>query len=128
MTHFGEAQFKLFEQLLVAARPRILVIVNALASRLYLQVRSATVRANEDLGCHIDVIADRKVPVLFSGFPTYMDHFTRARLEWHMRHVLTQLSLTEKAAALDHIDAVPETPGRQRKSRLGARSLPSNGV
>ncbi|WP_436021872.1 hypothetical protein [Rhizobacter sp. LjRoot28] len=92
LTEFGASQFQLFERLLEAGRPKVVVIFNALASRIYLDRRNATLREDESLGCHLDMVAGRHIPVLLSGFPTYMDRFSKARLEWHMRHVLAQLA------------------------------------
>ena len=88
LTTFGAAQFCCFEQLLEASEPLVIVIFNALASRLYKQTRHATLRSDTARGCMVDRIAGGEVPVLFSGFPTYMDHFSRERLEWHIGHVL----------------------------------------
>ncbi|WP_119153640.1 hypothetical protein [Caldimonas tepidiphila] len=90
LTNFGARQLALFFEYLELARPRLVVVLNAIASRIYEQVRGAagTLRFDEQLGCHFDTVREREVPVFFCGFPSYTDTFTTRRLAWHIGHVL----------------------------------------
>lgn len=98
LTDFGARQFELFERLMELSKPRIVVIYNLVASKLYLQARRETISYDDDLGCWLDTIAGRVVPVLFSGISTYLDQFSKRRLAWHARHVLRQLQRRRQAA------------------------------
>jgi hypothetical protein len=89
LTPFAQAQFALFERLLELSEPRLVIIFNSLASRIYRQVRSNKgLTPVPALGYCVDTVAGREVPVFFSAFPRYLDEFSRERLKWHVEHVL----------------------------------------
>lgn len=88
LSNFGAEQFVLFERLLELHRPRMVVVLNALASRIYRQRRSHRISYDNKLGCYMDFISGRSVPVFFCGHLAYLDTFSRERLHWHIRHVL----------------------------------------
>lgn len=91
LSPFGAFQFEQFLELLKAARPRAVVIYNALASRLYENRRGESCKYSGSHGCHFDTVGGRTVPIFFSGFPTYQDRYTRTRMEWHVHHVLERI-------------------------------------
>lgn len=97
LNDFARAQFDLFERLLKLSRPKIVVVVNAWASRIYKAKRKPPYDAL--VGCHIDKIGGRDVPVLFSGHLKYQDPFTKERLKWHVRHVHHHFSSLQPAGA-----------------------------
>ena len=93
LTEFGVAQFKLFEELLVLANPSAVVVVNALAARIYLKQRSP--KFDSLTGYYRDSIADGvSFPVFFSGMLTgarALDRFSRERLFWQIRSVFRKI-------------------------------------
>ncbi len=98
LTEFGFAQFEQFQKLLEAAKPRVVVIYNALASRIYSKHRG-NCKYDPNCGCYFDKIGSRTVPVFFTGFPTFMDRFTKERLNWHVLYVLQNPQLHPKPTA-----------------------------
>jgi hypothetical protein len=90
LTQFGEAQFRLFEELLLLARPAAVIVINALASQIYLNKRLPTF--DSSVGYHRDACAEGfQFPVLFSGMLTgarALDRFSRDRL---FRQIATAL-------------------------------------
>jgi|GEM_PF-2542617 len=90
LTEFGEAQFRLFEELLLLSKPTAVIVVNALAAQIYLKKRSP--EFNPRLGYHQDLFADgHQFPVFFSGMLTgarALDRFSKDRLFWHVAKAL----------------------------------------
>jgi hypothetical protein len=90
LNEFGAAQFSLFVDLLRLARPRAVVVANALAAQIYLQQR--TPRFDLAKGCYLDSFGRRQpFPVFFSGMLTgarALDRFSRQRLFWQLAAVL----------------------------------------
>lgn len=87
LTEFGKQQFQLFEELLALAKPSAVVVVNALASQVYLKMRQPAFDSN--LGYHKD--RDSQVPVFFSGMLTgtrALDRFSKDRLFWQVASAL----------------------------------------
>lgn len=81
LSDFGEALWNLFVEALEGCRPKMVIFFSAEASRIYKARREP--REDVNRGCHVDDFGSGPVPVLFAGFPTYMDLFSRARLMWH---------------------------------------------
>lgn len=92
LNDFGKFQFELFFKLLEAAKPRAVVIYNALASSVYELRRGKACKFDSGYGCHFDNVGGRHVPIFFSGFPTYQDRYSRKRTEWHVLHVLERIN------------------------------------
>jgi hypothetical protein len=87
LTEFGKQQFSLFEELLALAKPSAVVVVNALASQVYLKMRRPNFDSN--LGYHKD--RDSQAPVFFSGMLTgarALDRFSKDRLFWQVASAL----------------------------------------
>lgn len=82
---FGERQLELFREVLVRARPKLVVVINALASDVY--KRSWSPKFNAEDGYYVDRIGEASVPVFFSGMLTgqrALDVSSRERLYWHV--------------------------------------------
>lgn len=89
LNDLGAMQYRLFEQMLELAEPRVVVVANALAARIYASSRAP--RFDDEAGCHIDRINEHDVPVFFSGMLTgqrALDVFSRERLFWHIKKAL----------------------------------------
>lgn len=87
LTEFGKNQFKLFEELLALAQPSAVLVVNALASQIYLKMRQPTF--DSSVGFHKD--SHPSVPVFFSGMLTgarALDRFSKDRLFWQVARAL----------------------------------------
>lgn len=90
LTEFGQAQFALFEELLLLARPSAVIVVNALASQVYLTKRSPVF--DSSVGYYRDSSAkESPFPVFFSGMLTgarALDRFSKDRLFWQVANAL----------------------------------------
>jgi hypothetical protein len=88
---FGEKQFQIACELIEAARPKCIVVVNALASRIYQECHAKSLTFCNDRGCYIQRIADRETPVFLCSMLTgqrALDNFSFERLQWHLAKVL----------------------------------------
>jgi precorrin-6B methylase 1 len=91
LTGFGNAQFEIFESLLALARPRLVVVVNALAAHIYKHRRN--IHFDTDTGAYADCTAEAQFPVLLSGMLTgarALDIYSRERLFWHAERLLSE--------------------------------------
>lgn len=89
LTKFGEDQFLLFEEVLSLAKPKAVVVVNALASQIYRARRS--VAFDVAAGIYRDhSCAEQTFPLFFSGMLTggALDRFSRDRLFWQVANAL----------------------------------------
>jgi hypothetical protein len=88
LTAFGKEQFRIFENLLAAAAPAVVIVANADASRIYRANRRPEFEGAN--GCHFDAIAGERTPVFFSAMFSggALDEFSRERLFWHVARVL----------------------------------------
>lgn len=92
-TPFGQRQLALFEQMLAAARPRAVIVVNSLASKIYQHLRQPGFDSKK--GCYQDEIEGHAFPVFYSGMITggAMDVHSRERLFWQ---IVTELGVEWK--------------------------------
>lgn len=89
LTDFGLAQFALFEELLQLSRPAAVIVVNALASQVYLTKRSPVF--DSSVGFYRDSISKSEFPVFFSGMLTgarALDRFSKDRLFWQVANAI----------------------------------------
>lgn len=90
LTEFGCALFKLFEELLCLSQPAAVIVVNSLASQIYLKRRAPSF--NSLLGYHQDSFSNgHQFPVFFSGMLTgarALDRFSKDRLFWQVANAL----------------------------------------
>jgi len=85
LTKFGQKQFQVFNELLSLAKPAVVVVINALASQIYMQQRRPEFDTHQ--GCYQDAVGTHRFPVLLSGMLTgtrALDRFSRDRLFWHV--------------------------------------------
>ena len=90
LTEFGQAQFELFEQLLLLAQPAAVIVINALASQVYLKKRSLVF--DSSAGYYRDSLTEGCCfPVFLSGMLTgarALDRFSKDRLFWQVTNAL----------------------------------------
>ncbi|KAA0894213.1 hypothetical protein [Oryzomonas rubra] len=85
---FGQRQFDVFNTLLQLAQPAAVVVINALASQIYLNQRK-TIFISEK-GHYQDCTNEPGFPVFFSGMITgarALDRYSRERLYWQIGKV-----------------------------------------
>jgi hypothetical protein len=86
LNEFGRDQLKLSSWLIRQLKPRLIVVANALASRIFLQEFST--RFDEEFGFYQTKLGDTEVPTFFSAMLTGrqpLDEFSFERLKWHIR-------------------------------------------
>lgn len=90
LSQFGRDQFDIFQELLILARPAAVIVINALASQIYFEIRKPVFEPT--LGYYRDkFFLQDQVPVFFSGMLTggrALDRFSRDRLFWQVAHAL----------------------------------------
>lgn len=116
---FPKDEFRLFveeslswsEETIIAAKPKMIVVINAFASRLFFDARinGKTLLEfepangelwNEELGADFLRMNNRVVPILFSGMLSgqrALDRYSEFRLYWHIHHVLSHQDCWPKA-------------------------------
>lgn len=97
LNSFGQAQFCQFNRLLCLADPAIVVVINALAARIYSRERHIG-DIDAVTGYRTDCINNRKVPVFFSGMLTggATDKYSRERLFWHVGQALKAIPAVKR--------------------------------
>jgi hypothetical protein len=91
LSEFGLAQFNVFWRLLNLAKPCAVVVVNALAARIYVNQRS--LEFNHEHGYYSDTVGDHSFPVFLSGMLTggrALDRFSKERLFWQIGKALDE--------------------------------------
>jgi len=86
---FGRAQLALSERLIVKSEPKLIVVANALASRLF--EKQFSTKFNDEKGCHYADINGKGIPVFLSGMLTgqrALDNFSFKRLKWHIKKTI----------------------------------------
>lgn len=93
LSDFAKKQIDIFDRILVNVNPRIIVIANALASKI-IQERFDT-KIEYEKGCHIIQINERAVPIFYTSMLTgqrALDNFSFERLKWHINYVLAKVN------------------------------------
>ncbi len=88
LTELAEAQLAIFDDVLVALRPKVVVVINAMASAIFKKRAGTRCALNEQHGEHNVSLGAIPVPVFFSGMLTgrrALDVHSRERLVWHVR-------------------------------------------
>lgn len=86
---FGEQQLKISKKSIDQARPKVVVVANALASALFETAFNA--KFDKEQGCHFAMINGEKTPVFLCSMLTgqrALDNFSYERLCWHISEVL----------------------------------------
>lgn len=89
LSDFGRNQLALSKKLIDEAKPQIIVVASAFASRLFKAHFKA--KFNTDLGYHEALIADKMTPVFLTSMLTgqrALDKFSCERLCWNIARVL----------------------------------------
>lgn len=82
---FGRDQLKLSTLLIEIAKPKIIVVANAMASKIL--AHRFKPRFNSEYGYHLLKLCGRDVPIFFSSMLTggrALDVFSYERLKWHI--------------------------------------------
>lgn len=88
ITEFGSKQLELSKILIKEARPQIIVVANALASKIFKE--EFDLKFDEELGCYVMALNEQPVPVFLASMLTgqrAMDTYSYERLKWHIRYV-----------------------------------------
>ena len=86
MNTFGQKQLELSTELIAYADPKMIVVANALASRLFKDTYSA--EFDNVHGYYAIELNGRSVPVFLASMLTgqrAMDNFSYERLKWHIK-------------------------------------------
>lgn len=94
---FAQEQLKITKDILEEIQPKVIVIVNALASRIFKGEEFKTpftAQFNEQFGCYSTEIGGRTIPVFLSSMLSgqrALDRFSKERLRWHLQKVLKDI-------------------------------------
>ena len=89
LNEFGSKQIDLSKRLIEMSKPRLIVVANALASRIIKEQFSA--EFDDEKGCHYVELNGVDVPVFLCSMLTgqrAMDNFSYARLKWHIKKTI----------------------------------------
>ncbi len=92
LNNFAQEQILLAEEITAKIQPQIIVVANALASKIVFEAFG--LKFNSRLGCHIYESEQRQIPVFLTSMLTgqrALDNFSFLRLQWHVREVLNRL-------------------------------------
>ncbi len=95
LNDFGKKQFDLLLEIIQTINPKIILVVNALASKIFKNELSSSLRWEEEIGTYVLTMKNAKrnvnCPVFLSGMLSgqrALDIFSKERLIWHMKKVL----------------------------------------
>lgn len=100
ISDFAQRQIDIAFELMTKLEPKLIMVVNALAARLFLTECERSGRLmifNDERGYHVTTSDFRQVPVFFSGMLSgqrALDRFSRERLSWHAKRAI---SISNKA-------------------------------
>lgn len=88
LSEFAQKQIKISKRIIEKANPKIIVVANALASRIFIKIYGSEL--DKKTGCYFIKLNDDKIPVL----PTSMlmgqralDNYSFERLKWHIKKI-----------------------------------------
>ena len=87
LTPFAKAQVELSKQLINQCSPKVIVVINALASKIARTEFSLYSTQLDEEGLYWADLAGRKIPIILSGMLTgqrALDHGSFERLKWHI--------------------------------------------
>jgi hypothetical protein len=90
LTDFGRNQLELSKKLVIGMHPRVIVVANAFASRLFAKEYNLDNKWDEQGGYYISEFGGRNIPVFLCSMVSggHMDTFTRNRLVWHIKRAI----------------------------------------
>jgi hypothetical protein len=92
LNEFGRSQLQLSRELISVARPKVIVVANALASKVFSKEYNA--QFSEEYGYHIIILNGQVIPVLLGSMFTgqrAMDVYSYQRLRWHIKQAITHI-------------------------------------
>lgn len=92
LSEFGRSQLELSKQLILEARPRIIVVANAFASSLFIK-QFPDLEFDEKHGYHRVLIENKSVPTFLASMLTgqrAMDNYSYQRLRWHIKKAVKE--------------------------------------
>lgn len=91
LTSFAKRQLDLSFSLIQMTDPKVIVVINALASDIIRSVYNEIIHFNEKLGFHFINMNKREIPIFFSGMLSgqhALDKGSFERLKWHIKQAL----------------------------------------
>lgn len=92
LNEFGRDQMELFEEVIIEAHPKVIVIINAFASELVRDHFKNNLSFNDTQGFHNLILSTGvKVPIFFSSMLTgqrALDRWSYERLVWHIQQAI----------------------------------------
>jgi hypothetical protein len=86
-------QFALSKKLIMRLTPKIIVVANAFASKIFKEEFDG--KFNDEVGCHEIDLNNQTIPVFLGSMlspPRPIDIYSRQRLEWHIKQVINKLT------------------------------------
>jgi len=87
LSEFSLQQLNLAFALLATTRPKVIVVVNALAGEIFRRRMGLFRPVEDDSGFHSILLGKKPVPVFFTS-KQYLDKGSAARLEWHIKKAM----------------------------------------
>ena len=90
LNEFAKAQIKLSFKIIEETKPKVILVINALASKIYYNEFLHNQNINEN-GYYFTNIGRRKIPTFLSGMLTgqrALDNYSLERLGWHIKQVI----------------------------------------
>lgn len=87
LTNCAKEQFQITMEIIEGLKPKVIVVVNALASDIIKKQIDSLISFREDYGIHIITMGQDKYPIFFSGMLTgqhALDTGSYERLRWHI--------------------------------------------
>lgn len=94
LTPFAKDQLQISLGLIDCINPELILVANALASRIILGQLEKELNWEESLGTYTLLVKGKKVPIFFSGMlggQRPMDKGSLKRLKWHMKYALEHM-------------------------------------
>lgn len=97
---FGQRQVDLAVRLITLSKPKIILVANAFAARLFKSHFDLT--ALDDEGVYWVNLAGQETPVFLSGMLSggHLDNHARERLVWHMKRTLQRIAIHNCACGI----------------------------
>jgi hypothetical protein len=88
----AKSQLELSKQLIVEANPRVIVVVNAFACSIFLEM-FPNINCDKKRGYHQILLQNRSIPIFLASPLTgqrAMDNYSYKRLRWHIRQAMEE--------------------------------------
>jgi hypothetical protein len=94
LNQFATDQLEIFDEVLTAVNPRVIVIANAHGAEIINDYFSGRIEFDDSHGYHhITLVDQKKVPIFFSSMVSgqrSLDIWSRQRLQWHIGQALKE--------------------------------------